>query len=93
MKIRERELNRIIKEHYYMKIVIIEFSESIFGEIIFMKTICKYNHKNGFLYFKDLINNIKINIISQYSIQFDENRKIIEIKLDNGMILKIKTIK
>ena len=93
MKIRERELNRIIKEHYYMKIVIIEFSESIFGEIIFMKTICKYNHKNGFLYFKDLINNIKINIISQYSIQFDENRKIIEIRLDNGMILKIKTIK
>ena len=93
MKVKEKELKKIIKKHYYMKIVVIELSGSIFGKVTFLKTICRYNDKNGFLYFKDLINNIKINIVSQYEMLFDENKEIIQIKLDNGVNLKIRTMK
>ena len=49
MKVKEKELKKIIKKHYYMKIVVIELSGSIFGKVTFLKTICRYNDKNGFL--------------------------------------------
>ena len=39
------------------------------------------------------IYNIKINIVSQYEMLFDENKEIIQIKLDNGVNLKIRTMK
>ena len=92
-KVKEKELNKIIENYYYMRIVMIELSGSIFGKVTFLKTICRYNDKNGFLYFKDLINNIKINRVSQYEMLFDENKEIIQNKLDNGVNLKIRTMK
>ena len=59
------------------------------GCIFIIKSNCYCNHKEGILYLFDLCNHIKIDIASQYKILFDEDKKELEIKLDNGQDLNL----
>lgn len=59
------------------------------GRIFIIKSNCYYNDKEAILYLFDLCNHIKIDIASQYKILFDEDKKELEIRLDNGQELKL----
>ena len=92
-KIKENELEKIVKNNFDAKTILLELNGIIEGNIVFVKADCSYNHKNGILYILDLLNNIRIDIASQYKIIYREKEKILEIKLDNGQNVKLTVIR
>lgn len=88
-KVSEQDLSNIIKRSFNSNTILVNFKGIINGRIFMIKSNCYYNHKEGILYLFDLFNHIKIDIASQYKILFDEDRKELEIKLDNGQDLKL----
>ena len=92
MIIKEKELNKIIKKNFHLKTILLELDGIVEGHIFFVKAVCKYNYTEGILYIFDLLNNIRINLISQYKMEYEEKEKIIIINLDNGQDIKIKVL-
>lgn len=92
-KIKENQLEKIVKDNFNAKTILLELNGIIEGKIIFVKADCSYNHKNGILYILDLLNNIRIDIASQYKIIYEQNSEILKIYLDNSQDLKISVIK
>ncbi len=89
-KISEKNLSNIIKRNFNSNTILVNFKGIINGRIFIIKSNCYYNDKEGILYLFDLLcNHIKIDIASQYKILFDEDKKELEIKLDNGQDLKL----
>lgn len=91
-KITEKELGKTIKKYFFLNTILIELEGIIEGHISIIKAVCKYNHKEGILYIFDLLNNLTIDIASQYEILFDENKRKLKIKLDNGQNLILTDI-
>lgn len=54
---------------------------------------CRYNNRNGILYIFELLNNLRINIASQYKIIYNEEKRMLSIYLDNGQIVKLTVIR
>ena len=92
-KIKENELEKIVKNNFDAKTILLELNWIIEGNIVFVKADCSYTHKNGILYILDLLNNIRIDIASQYKIIYEQNSEILKIYLDNSQDLKISVIK
>ena len=92
-KIKENELEKIVKNNFDAKTILLELNGIIEGNIVFVKADCSYNHKNGILYILDLLNNIRIDIASKYKIIYEQNSQILKIYLDNSQDLKISVIK
>lgn len=92
-KIKENELEEIVKNNFDAKTILLELNGIIEGNIVFVKADWSYNHKNGILYILDLLNNIRIDIASQYKIIYEQNSEILKIYLDNSQDLKISVIK
>lgn len=92
-KIKEQDLSEVIKSIFNEKTILMELDGIVEGHISFIDSDCQYNYKNGILYLFDLINNLRIDIASQYKILFDESKKILKIKLDNKQNLTLTVIK
>ena len=86
-KISEKNLKAIMEKYFNLNTVLVELEGVIEGHINLIKANCQYNYKNGILYLLDILNNLKIDIASQYEILFDENKRKLKIKLDNGQNL------
>lgn len=91
-KVKEKDLAKIIKKYFKLENILIELKGMIEGHISMIKAVCEYKHKKGILYIFDLLNNITIDIASQYEILLDENKKKLTIKLDNGQDLILTVI-
>lgn len=89
MKIKENEINKIVKDNFNSKNVLLSLDEIVEGHISFIEAVCIYNSKNGILSVSDLLNNIKIDLVSQYSIIYER----LKIYLDNGQNVKLLVLK
>ena len=89
MIILEKQLSEIIKDNFHLKTILLELEGIIEGHISLINAVCKYNHKNGILYIFELLNNIRIDLASQYKIIYEEENKMLKIKLDNGQNIKL----
>lgn len=92
MILKEKELDRVIKDNFYSQTILVEAKGIIQGKIRFFKADCQYNDENGILIIADLINKIKINLASQYRIKYEEKEKLIIIYLDNGQDIKLTVL-
>lgn len=90
---KEKELSKIINDNFHLKTILLELEGIVEGHISFIRAICRYSHKKGILYVFELLNNIRINIASQYKIIYDEKDKILVIKLDGGQSIKLTVLK
>lgn len=93
MIIKEKELNKIIKGDFHLRTILLELDGIVEGHIFFVKAVCKFQYREGILYIFDLINNVRINLVSQYRMIYDEEKKTLLINLDNGQDIKITVIK
>ena len=93
MIILEKQLSEIIKDNFHLKTILLELEGIIEGHISLINAVCKYNHKNGILYIFELLNNIRIDLASQYKIIYEEENKMLKIKLDNGQNIKLTVLK
>ena len=93
MKIRENEINKIVKDNFNSKNVLLSLDGIVEGHISFIEAVCIYNSKNGILSVSDLLNNIKIDIVSQYSIIYEKENERLKIYLDNGQNIKLLVLK
>lgn len=75
MIVQEKELSKIIKNNFHLKTILLGLEGIIEGHVSFIKAICRYNHKNGILYIFELLNNIRIDLASQYRIIYDKKIK------------------
>ena len=85
MIVREKELNKIVKDNFYLNNVLLEM-EGV------LNAVCKYKYKTGILIIFDMLNSINIDLASQYEMIFDEEEKYLKIRLDNGQDLKLSVI-
>ena len=92
-RISESKLSKIIKDYFFLNTIIIELDGIIEGHISMVNAVCRYNHKDGILYVFELLNNIRIDLSSEYEILFDRDNKKLEIKLDNGVNLTLIVLK
>lgn len=81
-----------MEKYFNLNTVLVELEGVIEGHINLIKANCQYNYKNGILYLLDILNNLKIDIAFQYEILFDENKRKLKIKLDNGQNLILTEI-
>lgn len=72
-----------------MKTIVVELEGIIEGYISFVEAVCQYKHKEGVLYIFDLLNNVRINLASQYRILYNKENKVLIINLDNGQDIKL----
>ena len=93
MIVLEKQLSKMIKDKFHLKTILLESEGIIEGHISFINAVCKYNHKNGILYIFKLLNNIRIDVASQYKIIYEEENKVLKIKLDNGQNIKLTVLK
>lgn len=68
MIVKEKELAKFIKDKFQLKTILLELEGIIEGHVSFIRAVCKYNNRNGILYIFELLNNLRINIASQYRI-------------------------
>lgn len=90
--IKEKELSKIIKNNFNLKEILLELDGIVEGHISFVKAVCQYKHKEGVLYIFDLLNNMKMNLVYQYRILYDEKNKILMINSDNGQDIKLTVL-
>lgn len=83
-KISEKDLGKVIKKYFFLNTILIELEGIIKGHISIIKAVCKYNDREGNLYIFDVLNNLTIDIASQYEILFDKEKRKLKIRLDNG---------
>lgn len=92
MIVREKELNKIVKDNFYLNNVLLEMEGVLNCNIYFINAVCKYKYKTGILIIFDMLNSINIDLASQYEMIFDEEEKYLKIRLDNGQDLKLSVI-
>lgn len=93
MIVKEKELAKFIKDNFQLKTILLELEGIIEGHVSFIKAVCRYNNRNGILYIFELLNNLRINIASQYRIIYNEEKRILTIYLDNGQIVKLTLLR
>ena len=71
MIVREKELNKIVKDNFYLNNVLLEMEGVLNCNIYFINAVCKYKYKTGILIIFDMLNSINIDLASQYEMIFD----------------------
>lgn len=89
MKILETDLNEKIKI-YNNKNVIIEFDDILEAKFYMNNIHINYNYNKGILHIKEekIQNEINLNIVSAYLIDFKDN--VLHIELDNSLDFTIR---
>ncbi len=89
MIVREKEINKIVKDNFYLNNVLLEMEGVLNCNIYFINAVCKYKYKTGILIIFDMLNSINIDLASQYEMIFDEKENYLRIRLNKGQDLKI----
>lgn len=92
MLVKEKELNKIVKDNFYLNNVLLEMNGIINAHIYFTKAVCRYRYKTGLLIIFDILNTLNVDLSSQYEMIFDEEENYLKIRLDNGQDLKLSVI-
>ena len=62
MFVKEKELNKIVKDNFYLNNVLLEMNGIINAHIYFTKAVCRYKYKTGLLIIFDIFANANYNL-------------------------------